>query len=423
MSSGDYNSPISAPLGSLSSDEAGPWIIVCGYIFIVLSVMTIFIKLFTRFKATNRLTPNDYFILTAAFLALCQTITITVAEHYGLGRKRPKVSDAEFESFQKSIYAADILQIAALAASQASLTFLVIAINPTRKLLLSCYAILGYLVAWTIASIIAVSFKCSLPGPWNTNGNKCVDLFALNVGIYTLNILGDISIVVVPFIMMQKVQVSSSKRFVVSGLFACRLAVPAFTIAMLVFRRREFRTNRGRNDPTWYALVPQVFAQIMLNVSIIAACIPSLKPFLADIKPGLIVVNIPEHELTASFVRHSKSRSEGKGTTLKNGGGLTRLASRFGLTTRGGSTLNPSSGSSGLWGEKQKEAVTAMERGYNRPHATKASSKVENDRSESVKGLTDDVILHTIDYKVEYEDQQSDADGIHDGPGGSPRRM
>ncbi|KAL6251537.1 hypothetical protein RBB50_001746 [Rhinocladiella similis] len=422
MSSGDYNSTISAPLGNLSSDEAGPWIIVCGYIFIVLSIMTIFIKLFTRFKATNRLTLNDYFILTAAFLALCQTIAMTIAEHYGLGRKRNKVSSADFESFQKSIYAADILQIAALAASQASLTFLVIAINPTRKLLLSCYAILGYLVVWTIASVLAVSFKCNLPGPWNTNGNKCVDLFAMNVGIYTLNILGDIFIVIVPFIMMQKVQVSPSKRFVVSGLFACRLAVPAFTIAMLVYRKREFNTIRGQNDPTWYALVPQVFAQIMLNVSIIAACIPSLKPFLADIKPGLIVVNIPEHELTASFVRHSKSRSDGKAATLK-AGGLSRFASRFGLTARGGSTMNPSSGSSGLWGEKQKEAVTAMERGYNRPHATKASSRVENDRSESVKGLTDDVILHTIDYKVEYEDQQSDADGIHYGPGGSPRRM
>lgn len=46
----------------------------------------------------------------------------------------------------------------------------------------------------------------------------------MNVGIYTLNILGDIFIVIVPFIMMQKVQVSPSKRFVVSGLFACRLA-------------------------------------------------------------------------------------------------------------------------------------------------------------------------------------------------------
>ncbi|KIW13772.1 hypothetical protein PV08_08963 [Exophiala spinifera] len=415
MSSGAFDSPISAPLGKLSSDESGPWVLVCGYILIVLSVITIVIKILTRFKATNRLTANDYFILTAA------TITVTIAEHYGLGRKRNKVSDADFGSFQKSIYAADILLIASMAASQASLTFLVIAINPTRKLLLSCYFLLGYLAVWMIASIFAVSFKCNLPSPWNIDGNKCVDLFALNVGIYSLSILGDLGIVAVPFIMMQKVQVSRTKRFVVSGLFACRLAVPAFTIAMLVYRKRQFNTTRGRNDPTWYALVPQVFAQVMMNASIIAACIPSLKPFLADIKPGLIVVNIPEHELTASFVRHSKSRGNGKRAGTRTGG-LSRFASRFGLTSNGGSVLNSSSGSSGMLGEKQKEAVTAMERGYNRPHATKASSKVENDRSDSVKGLTDDIILHTVDYKVEYEDH-SDADGFNDAPRGSPRRL
>ncbi|KAK5240769.1 hypothetical protein LTR40_013608, partial [Exophiala xenobiotica] len=63
-----------------------------------------------------------------------------------------------------------------------------------------------------------------------------------------------------------------------------------------------------------------------------------------------------------------------------------------------------------------------MERGYNRPNATKASSKVENDRSESVKGLTDDIILHTIDYKVEYEDHHSDPYAANDGSSGSPRR-
>lgn len=188
---------------------------------------------------------------------------------------------------------------------------------------------------------------------------------------------------------------------------------------MLVFKRREIISRR--DDPTWDALVPQVFAQIMMNVSIIAACIPSLKPFLADIKPGLIVVNIPEHELTASFVRHSRSRSESKGRTLKSHG-LSKLASRLGITSRGMSNINTSSGNSGLWGEKQREAVNTMERGYNRPNATKGSSKVENDRSESVKGLTDDIILHTIDYKVEYEDQHSDPDAVNDGSSGSPRR-
>lgn len=84
--------------------------------------------------------------------------------------------------------------------------------------------------------------------------------------------------------------------------------------------------------------------------------------------------------------------------------------------------MNSSSNdSSGLWTEKQRQAVTNMEMGYNRPNATKASSKVENDRSESVKGLTDDVILHTIDYKVEYEDGGQDPDTITTGSSGTTK--
>ena len=57
---------LSAPLSRLSSDDNGPWVIVGAYIFLVLSLMTIFIKLFTRLKATNHLTLNDCFVITAA---------------------------------------------------------------------------------------------------------------------------------------------------------------------------------------------------------------------------------------------------------------------------------------------------------------------------------------------------------------------
>jgi hypothetical protein len=67
MSTSAFNdTSLSAPLSKLSSDDNGPWVIVAAYIFLVLSLMTIFIKLFTRFKATNHLTLNDCFILTAA---------------------------------------------------------------------------------------------------------------------------------------------------------------------------------------------------------------------------------------------------------------------------------------------------------------------------------------------------------------------
>ncbi|KAI1615347.1 hypothetical protein EDD36DRAFT_186931 [Exophiala viscosa] len=413
------DSHLSAPLQGLSSDNKGPWVVVCAYIFILLSLMTIIIKLFTRFKATMRLTPNDIFIILAGFLGLMETITITIAVRYGLGRKGKNVSESHFVSFEKAMYTANILQIIVLAAAKASVTYLIIAINPSRKLVYSCYGILGLVGAWTIASVFALAFQCSPPHPWNSKGNTCVDRFAMNVGIQALNIITDCLIVVIPFVMMQSVQVSMSKRFVVSGLFAARLVVPAFTVPMLVYMKREYKTDT--TDPTWTALVPQVFAQIMMNASIIAACIPSLKPFLADIKPGLIMINVPEHELSASFVRVSKSRSVDNGRTNKSGA-VSRLASRLGLGSMAGRTANDtSSGSSGVWGEKQRQAAASMERGYNRPHATKARSKVENDRSESVKGLTDDVILHTIDYKVEYEDHTHEMDTT-DNSSGSPRR-
>lgn len=121
------------------------------------------------------------------------------------------------------MYAASMLVIGVLAASKASVTHLVIAINPSRKLVLACYGTLGLVLAWTIASVFALAFQCDLPQPWNSKGNKCVDRFALNVGIHALNIFTDCVIVAIPFIMMQSVQVSMSKRFVVSGLFAARL--------------------------------------------------------------------------------------------------------------------------------------------------------------------------------------------------------
>lgn len=190
---------------------------------------------------------------------------------------------------------------------------------------------------------------------------------------------------------------------------------------MLVYLKKMFRSKDP--DFTWDYLVPQVFAQIMLNVSIIASCIPSLKPFLADIRPGLIVVNVPGNEFTSSYVRHSRNRSRTRGRLSTSGGPLSRLTSKLGLSSRGSHTMTNNSGNlSALCAEKQKQALTNMELGYNRPQATKASSKIEMDRSESVRGLTDDVIMHTIDYRVEYEDPNRDPDAITDPTSGTPRR-
>jgi hypothetical protein len=185
-------------------------------------------------------------------------------------------------------------------------------------------------------------------------------------------------------------------------------SVSVFIILMLYYMRKPYKSDDA--DFTWDVLVPQVWAQIAINTSIITACIPSLKPFLSAIKPGLAIIRIPEHELTGPYVRRSKRRS--KSNTTGSSRVATRFAGRLSSTKKGNTSLSntSSSSNSNFWTEKQKQAIAAMERGHNRPHAGKVESRVEHGRSESIQGLTDDVILHSIDYRVEYEDMRDDLD-------------
>jgi hypothetical protein len=96
--------------------------------------------------------------------------------------------------------------------------------------LLACYGVLGISAAWTVAGVFAFAFQCSLPRPWVLGPNSplgpqsCVDQYALQIGVGAINILTDLAIVVLPFFMMQNVQVANTKRWMVSALFALRIA-------------------------------------------------------------------------------------------------------------------------------------------------------------------------------------------------------
>ncbi|KEF54904.1 uncharacterized protein A1O9_09347 [Exophiala aquamarina CBS 119918] len=187
---------------------------------------------------------------------------------------------------------------------------------------------------------------------------------------------------------------------------------------MLYHMRNAYKTDD--HDFTWDILMPQVWAQIMLHTSIITACIPSFNRFLSGIKPGLLAVQIPEHELASSSVRRSQNESKSEAAldsplvsprlfASRSSSTKNRLSNAAMIVSSGISTSN-----SNLWSEKQKQAIANIERGYNRPHAGKTESRIEHHRSESIQALVrdldDHVILHSIDYKVEYEEQRDELD-------------
>lgn len=151
---------------------------------------------------------------------------------------------------------------------------------------------------------------------------------------------------------------------------------------------------------TWYFVPPTIWYQCMLNVSIITACIPCIKRFLADLSVGMTVIAVSEPlEMT---VKHGSSGnpSSGKPFDSSSGGGgfFSGLMSR----SRHAPPLQEP-----VHGGRKKSVAPNNEDPYSKRQdfqpdwATRSRPVIE--RSESVKGLTQNIIVQTIDYEVNYE--------------------
>ncbi len=129
-----------------------------------------------------------------------------------------------------------------------------------------------------------------------------------------------------------------------------------------------------------------------LSLSIITACIPSIKRFLADWAAGLSRAAIND-----SFeLEHTVDRSRsGDNTHSQSPGRTGSLATKLGLSRSGRAEVTSTS----------RSHVNGKDSNIN-AHTQKPQRTRSEDTSDSVKGLTDGVIVHTMDYRVEYEDHE-----------------
>jgi hypothetical protein len=98
--------------------------------------------------------------------------------------------------------------------------------------------------------------------------------------------------------------------------------VPVFAILSLVALNPFFSSSPF--DPTWHAVAPTIYAQMMLNLSIFAACTPSLKRVLDAFRSGTAAVAIEApYDITvsgATALGDSGSRSKrGSKFIIQNG--------------------------------------------------------------------------------------------------------
>jgi len=138
---------------------------------------------------------------------------------------------------------------------------------------------------------------------------------------------------------------------------------------MLIPQTVYWAKHTRSEDQTWTLVEPLIWGQIAMNLSILTACVPSLKGMIEMFRSGASMFTVPGQYNSSS---------------LSNGpGGIRSLVpSRF--------RTRPSGSQKREW--RSNENLGSNSRGE--------QTDTILERSESQTRLTDNVIMRTVDYEV-----------------------
>lgn len=130
------------------------------------------------------------------------------------------------------------------------------------------------------------------------------------------------------------------------------------------------------------AATPAIYTSVLINVSLITACLPSIKRFLSDWAAGVTNAPMEAFEQATS----SNTPAYGSSSGLRS---FVRSQTRGKLTSR----------------HDRSQELSHMQSRDGREHRARGGD------TESTRGLQDGIIMQTVDYRVDYAEDQPQWDG------------
>ncbi|KAJ5612061.1 hypothetical protein N7510_005255 [Penicillium lagena] len=279
------------PLFQITDSDHGGYAAVTLYTLLALTITVVVARLFARWFIGRVIHSDDILLAAATILGILQSIFVQLAISNGLGRKISTIENQQLVLYLKYEYAAQILLIATTALSKLSLGLLFKNLMTSRRYSRTNQGLMVVIIAWTIASILALVLRCTISAPWKWNvPDQCINQIALFQVIAALNIITDIGIVVLPCMLLRTVQLSRGKRFRIMALLASRILVCVatgievhYTVAML-----------KSSDIPWENTNSTIWDQVMMNLSIVTTAIPSLGRLVIELQPSVHAFTIHE---------------------------------------------------------------------------------------------------------------------------------
>ncbi|KAF7561125.1 hypothetical protein G7046_g3005 [Stylonectria norvegica] len=288
-------------VGDIPIVQRNHGMIVSGFLFTLFACLAGSLRIVTRAIIVRNVGLDDYFILAAMFGTLAFLTASLHQVKYGLG---DTLLEADLHPFLQSLLATVI----AYSFTQLTVKF---------SILLQCKRIfsssnaqrlfIGLLTWMTIYG--SFCFLSSVITCWpvakywdDSIAGGCIDRSKLHYVLAGFNIINDIAILIAPLPFLRKLHIARRAKIVLIAVFGCG----GFACIVAIIRLHSLYVNNSApvDKQPLYGVDIAVWSGLEINVAIVCASVPALKPLFVKAFPRLI----------SSFTDSSKRSRPGRST-------------------------------------------------------------------------------------------------------------
>ncbi|KAM5351131.1 hypothetical protein ACJ41O_003854 [Fusarium nematophilum] len=317
-------------------------------IFGVLCPVLVATRVWSRLRKGGHLGADDYTIIASCVFALISSGVEIASCHYGFGRHSALLKPEDKIEALKFFYVCQVTYKASINLTKCSILLLYLRIfGKIRWFKWICWFLLACVSMYAIASTVATIFQCTpVPRAYNKAiDGTCIDngkFWHANAGF---SIATDLIILFMPMALVYQLQIQKIQKIALIIVFA----LGGFVVITSCLRVTTIDIAATTTDLT-YDISSTMWTIIEMNVAIVCACLPMIRPLIVKVFPKLMPKSSSNNQKygtptygTKSFA-HSQARDKNEWIQIdagRNGIPMTTVR-KPGSTASEESILGPS---------------------------------------------------------------------------------
>ncbi|KAE8448270.1 hypothetical protein EG329_009701 [Mollisiaceae sp. DMI_Dod_QoI] len=268
---------------------------------VIAAAIVVILRLFTRSQILHLVGREDWCILIALFFSITNTIGMCFQAEYALGHHIESLSRHQITVFLKAFYFTVLSYQLSLTFTKISILFLYLRVFIVSNVRPACYVVLAVVILYGVELFVTGIFIC-VPAAhfWESSqvSGTCIPNQPLYFTNVSLNILTDISIILLPMPAIRTLVLPRRQKLGLYSVFALGL----FVCIISILRVHWLVIATLSTDPTWDNIGIANWSAIEINTAIICACLTTLKPLLSHCFSRIFGTHIPP---TKFYHQHS----------------------------------------------------------------------------------------------------------------------